>query len=251
MINVRPKRIEPVLRDGNFPCFRKKTKTYAKTPLEVIVQYNQLELIMHPVFTSSLLLLIPLQRTFIQFFSHIISYHISRYPRCLSRDEVKILFSLIKFSYPDMKHAILWYLSDQRTWELPDITARMTKSVHSNNNYKTIEFCVFWGTLDLLGKNLNFWFVNNKQYYLIVQVFQNIYGEKSRGVKKNSVSFRTMIQVGTRAKKWLTPYIWFSIILPMPHIIPPIGVHRVPWPSIRKIPTSWNMANFKKIPPRS
>ena len=29
---------------------RKKPKTYAKTPIEVIVQYNQLDLIMHPVF---------------------------------------------------------------------------------------------------------------------------------------------------------------------------------------------------------
>ena len=29
---------------------KKKPKTYAKTPLEVVIQYNQLDLIMHPVF---------------------------------------------------------------------------------------------------------------------------------------------------------------------------------------------------------
>ena len=33
----------------------KKQKTYAKTPLEIIVQYNQLDLIMHPVFQRLLL----------------------------------------------------------------------------------------------------------------------------------------------------------------------------------------------------
>ena len=32
-----------------------KQKTYAKTPLEIIVQYNQLDLIMHPVFQRLLL----------------------------------------------------------------------------------------------------------------------------------------------------------------------------------------------------
>ena len=33
----------------------KKQKTYDKTPLEIIVQYNQLDLIMHPVFQRLLL----------------------------------------------------------------------------------------------------------------------------------------------------------------------------------------------------
>ena len=39
-----------LLKEQGLPFPKKKAKTYAKTPLEVIVQYQQFDLVMHPVF---------------------------------------------------------------------------------------------------------------------------------------------------------------------------------------------------------
>lgn len=39
-----------LVKEQGLPPARKKAKTYARSPLEVIVQYQQFDLIMHPVF---------------------------------------------------------------------------------------------------------------------------------------------------------------------------------------------------------
>ena len=49
-VKARKKAEKRLAKDSGLPPPAKKPKTFAKTPLEVIVQYNQLDLIMHPVF---------------------------------------------------------------------------------------------------------------------------------------------------------------------------------------------------------